>query len=193
MVQIEIAAVAARLVVEEGLDFAAAKRKAIKHMGLSARTALPDNEQLQLAVENYVAEYCADTQPAELHALRLLAREWMLRLEQFHPYISGAVWNGSATRTSDVYLQLFCDDPKSAEIFLLDQRIRYESSVLPGGPGKTQDALHIQAFCDALQEYIGVHLMIYDLDDLRDVPKTDARGRKLRGDVAALNQLLENT
>jgi hypothetical protein len=193
MVQLEIAAVAARMVVEEGLDFAAAKRKAVKDMGLSVRTALPDNDQLQQAVEDYVAEYCADTQPAELRALRELARDWMLRLQAFRPYISGAVWNGSATRTSDVYLQLFCDDSKATEIFLIDQQIRYQPGVVTVGHGKPQNVLHLQVFCAALQEYIGVHLMIYDRDDMRDAPKTDARGRKLRGDVAALNHLLENT
>ena len=37
----ELAAVAARLVVEEGLEYGAAKRRAIKQMGLPARTALP--------------------------------------------------------------------------------------------------------------------------------------------------------
>ena len=193
MVELEIAAVAARMVVEEGLDFAAAKRKAVKDMGLSPRTALPDNDQLQQAVEEYVAEYCADTQPAELRALRELARDWMQRLQAFHPYISGAVWNGSATRMSDVYLQLFCDDPKATEIFLIDQQIRYQPGEVKAGQGQPQNVLHLQAFSAALQEYIGVHLMIYDTDDVRDAPKTDARGRKLRGNLAALNQLLENT
>ena len=39
----ELAAHAARLVVEEGLDYGGAKRRAHKLMGLPARTALPDN------------------------------------------------------------------------------------------------------------------------------------------------------
>ena len=38
----ELAAVAARLVVEDGLEYAAAKRRAVKQLGLHARTALPD-------------------------------------------------------------------------------------------------------------------------------------------------------
>jgi hypothetical protein len=192
MVQQEIAAVAARLVVEEGLEFAAAKRKAVKNMGLSARTALPDNDLLQRAIEDYVAEFCSDTHPAELRALRQLALEWMERLAPFTPYLCGAVWNGSATRSADVHLQLYCDDPKSAEIYLIDHNIRYQPGSVTGAPGTARDVLHLQAFCVPLQEYIGVHLMIYDRDDLRTAAKTDARGRSLRGDRAALVRLLES-
>ena len=43
-------------------------------------------------------------------------------MAQFRPYLGGAVWNGTATRLSDIYLQLFCDDPKSAEIALIDHK-----------------------------------------------------------------------
>ena len=41
---LEIAATAARLVVEEGLAFGAAKHRALKELGLPARTALPAND-----------------------------------------------------------------------------------------------------------------------------------------------------
>ena len=37
----EIAATAARMVVEEGLEYGAAKRRAVKQLGLNARSALP--------------------------------------------------------------------------------------------------------------------------------------------------------
>ena len=39
----EIAATAARMVVEEGLEYGPAKRRALRQLGLPARTALPDN------------------------------------------------------------------------------------------------------------------------------------------------------
>ena len=45
-----IAATAARLVVEEGLEYAAAKRRALKELGLPARTPLPENDLLEEAV-----------------------------------------------------------------------------------------------------------------------------------------------
>ena len=64
----EITAIAARLVVEEGLDFGTAKRRAAKQTGGGARTGLPDNLAIEEAVEEYIAIFCADTQPAELRA-----------------------------------------------------------------------------------------------------------------------------
>ena len=189
----EIAAVAARLVVEEGLEYGGAKRRAVKQLGLPDRTALPDNSLVDAQVEDYIAIFCADTQPQELRTLRRLALEWMERLHAYRPYIGGAVWHGAATRRSDIYLQLFCDDPKSAEIGLIDLGVRYEPSSVKGFTGNTVDALSIHARSPELGEIVGVHLLIYDFDDLRGALKPDARGRSPRGDAAALRGLLHDS
>ena len=188
----EIAAVAARLVVEEGLEFGSAKRRAIKQMGLPARTPLPDNDVLEREVEDYIAIFCADTQPSELLALRQLAVIWMERLEAFRPHLGGQVWHGTATRHSDVYLQLFCDDSKSAELALINQDVPYEVRSVIGFQGETVDALSIHAFVRAFNEHVGVHLLVYDFDDLRGALRSDARGRKPRGDLAAVRALLQD-
>ena len=63
--QAEIAATAARLVVEEGLEYGPAKRRAVKQLGLPSRAALPDNDAVEDAVREYIAVFCADTQPAD--------------------------------------------------------------------------------------------------------------------------------
>ncbi|MBX9818321.1 MAG: hypothetical protein K2X79_09850 [Burkholderiaceae bacterium] len=189
----EIAATAARMVVEEGLEYGAAKRRAVKQLGVSARAALPDNDQLEAAVQEYIALFCADTQPQELQALRELALEWMERLAPFRPYVGGAVWHGTATRRSDIYLQLFCDDPKSAEIALIDGGVRFEARSVPGLHGEMVDALSVHAVCRPLGESVGVHLLVNDLDDVRGALQPDARGRRPRGDVAALRRLLQES
>ena len=187
----EIAVVAAGLIVEEGLDYGAAKRQAVKRLGASPRVTLPTNDQLEIAVEEHIAIYCADTQPGELRALRELALLWMQRLEKFRPYLAGAVWRGTATRNSDIYLQLFCDDPKSAEIGLIDMGIRFAVSSVNGFQGDKVDALSVRVLCQALGEQVGIHLMVYDFDDLRGALKTDSRGRTQRGDAVALTALLD--
>jgi hypothetical protein len=186
----EIAAVAARMVVEEGLDFGAAKRRAVKQMGLSGRTALPGNEEIEDEVMDYIALFCADTQPAELSALRRLALVWMQRMSVFKPYLGGAVWHGSATRLSDIYLQLFCDDCKSAEIALIEHRVDYVPRTVTGFHGESVEALSVHALCPELREDVGVHLLIYDWDDLRGALRPDAKGRTPRGDAAAVRALL---
>mgnify|MGYP000249318813 CR=1 FL=1 len=136
----EIAAAASAMVVEEGLEYGPAKRRALKQLGLPARTALPDNDALEDAVREYIALFCADTQPAELRALRELALVWMQRMADFRPFLGGAVWRGTATRLSDIYIQLFCDDPKSAEIALIEHQVDYEPRTVTGFTGDSVDA-----------------------------------------------------
>lgn len=186
----EIAATAARLVVEEGLEYGPAKRRAVKQLGVPPRSALPDNDQVEAAVGEYIAIFCADSQAEELQALRELAVQWMQRLEAFRPHLGGAVWRGTATRRSDIYLQLFCDDPKSAEISLIDKGVRFEVRSVPGLQGDMVDALSIHAMCQPLGEHVGVHLLINDLDDVRGALQPDGKGRAPRGNLAAVQKLL---
>jgi len=191
-VKSEIAATAARMVVEEGLEYGPAKRRAVKQLGLNARAALPDNDAVEDAVREYIELFCADTQPAELAALRKLALAWMERLAQFRPHLGGAVWHGTATRLSDIYIQLFCDDPKSAEIALIEQNVDYQARTITGFNGEAVEALSLSSVSRDLGEAIGVHLMIYDHDDVRGALKRDSKGRTPRGDLAAVRALLEN-
>ncbi|WHZ10486.1 MAG: putative nucleotidyltransferase [Burkholderiaceae bacterium] len=189
----EIAAAAARLVVEDGLEYGPAKRRAVRQLGLPQRTALPDNDEVEAAVREHIALFCADTQPAELLALRRLALVWMERMAVFRPYLSGAVWHGTATRRSEIYIQLFCDDSKSAEIALIDHRIDYEPHSVRGLHGDSVEALSLSVPSRELGAVVGVHLLVYDLDDLRGALKPDAHGRSPRGDVRAVRRLLQET
>ncbi|MDE1556686.1 MULTISPECIES: hypothetical protein [Comamonas] len=186
----EIAQTAARMVVEEGLEWGPAKRRAAKQLGLPPRTPLPDNDALEAAVREYIEIFCADTQPQELRALRELALVWMDRLQEFRPHLAGAVWRGTATRNSDIYIQLFCDDSKSAEIALINNNVQYDVTQVAGFHGDAVDALSISSLCKPLNEVVGVHLMVYDYDDLRGARRNDAQGRSQRGDAEAVRQLL---
>ena len=188
----EIAAVAARMVVDEGLEYGPAKRRALKQLGLPARTALPGNDEVEDAVVEHIALFCADTQPGELLALRRLALVWMVRMAAFRPYLGGAVWHGTATRLSDIYIQLFCDDSKSAEISLIDHQVDYEPRTVSGFHGEAVEALSLHVFCPELKEEVGVHLLIYDLDDVRGALKPDAKKRTPRGDLEAVRRLLHD-
>lgn len=189
----EIAATAARLVVEDGMEYGAAKQRALKLLGKRGLPAgeLPDNDELEAEVRDYLALFCADTQPAELAALRELALRWMERLAAFRPHLSGAVWRGTATRRNDVHLQLYCDDSKSAEIALLDAKVDYQVGSVRGPRGDMVDVLSVAETGRALGERVTVHLTILDHDDLRGALKLDASGRSQRGDAAALRHLLE--
>ncbi|MEY3887824.1 MAG: hypothetical protein RL650_1916 [Pseudomonadota bacterium] len=187
----EIAASAAQCVVEEGLEYGPAKRRALKILGLPPKTPLPNNEQLEAQVKDYIELFCADTQPTELLALRQHALMWMQRLQDFRPYLGGAVWHGTATRWSDIYLQLFCDDEKSCEIELINKGVDFEARTVNGLHGEPVEALSIHSFCKELGEEIGVHLLINEYDDVRGALKADAQGRAPRGDALAVQRLIE--
>jgi hypothetical protein len=189
----EIAATAASLIVEEGLEYGPAKRRAAKQLALPPRTELPDNDALEDAVREYISVFCAETQPVELAALRELALVWMQRMAAFRPYLTGAVWHGTATRLSDIYIQLFCDDSKSAEISLIEHKVDYEPRSVTGFTGASVEALSLSSLCKPLGENVGVHFMVYDHDDLRGALRPDAKGRTPRGDIAAVKKLLPET
>lgn len=188
----EIAAAAARLVVDEGMEYAQAKRKAARNLGrANARHAeLPPNELVEDQVREHIALFCADTQPAELRALRDLALVWMERLAEFRPHLAGAVWRGTATRLSAIHLDLYCDDAKSAELALINHGVDYDVGSRPDARGGEVNVLSIASRSASLGELVTLFLTVLDHDDLRGALKPDARGRSWRGDTAALRRLL---
>jgi hypothetical protein len=190
----ELAATAARLIVEEGLEYGPAKRRAAKVLGKHATRSvdLPDNQQVEDEVRAYIDIFCADTQPGELRALREVALLWMERLQAFRPHLTGAVWRGTATRLSSVHLQLFCDDSKEAELALIDKRVDYDVGSISGPRGDVVDVLTVSSPSAALGEPVTVHLTILDHDDLRGALKPGAHGQAERGDLAALRRRMES-
>lgn len=188
----ELAATAARLVVEEGLEYGPAKKRAARDLGLNGRrAALPDNETVEAAVREYLTLFCSDTQPAELAELRRIALQWMEQLAEFRPHLSGAVWRGTATRLSAIHLDLYCDDPKSAELALLNRGIDYDVISAPGPRGQDIDVLSISQQSAALGDWVTLHLSVLDHDDLRGALRADAQGQTWRGGLAALRRRVD--
>lgn len=192
----EIAAAAARLVVDEGMEYGPAKRKAARDLGgRSTRgVELPSNEAIEDEVRDVLALFHADDQPAELAALRRHALRWMHRLADLRPHLAGAAWRGTATRRSCLHLDLYCDDPKAAEIALINLGLDYDTASGPAGSrGEPVPVLTLASRCDELGDTVTVYLHVRDLDDLRGALKPDARGRTLRGDAGALRRLIAQT
>lgn len=188
----EIAASAARLIVEEGLEYGAAKRRAARDLGASGRSSnLPGNDEIEDEVRAYISLYCADSQPGELAALREIAACWMERLAAFRPFLTGAVWRGTATRLNDIHIELYCDDSKAAEFALIDQRVDYEVSRAESARGREVDVLNLYVPGPDRSRPVRVALTVLDYDDLRGALRPDARGQAQRGDLAALHALQE--
>ncbi len=190
LVRAEIAAVAARMIAQDGADYGSAKRKAARQvLGEDSPAAgiLPDNAQVEAEVRQYQALFLGDAQSARVHALRVIALEVMDALARFTPYLSGAVLNGTAGAHDDIHLQLFAESAKEVEIFLLNRNVNIDISETPHFKGHRHEPVETVSF---LWRKEGVHAALYEMNDLRGALKPRADGRMARADAAALRQLM---
>lgn len=185
----EIAVAAARMIAEDGADYGSAKRKAAKQILGNAKVRgdfLPDNAQIEDEVRLYNELFFSDRQPARLLHLRTLALQLMSELAQFAPYLTGAVLNGTAGEHSDIHLQLFTESPKDVEIYLLNKNVSFEVSETAHFSGRDQSVETVSF----MREKEGVHLALYEIDDLRGAVRASNAGRAERADMAAVRALI---
>jgi hypothetical protein len=183
----EIAAVAARMIAEDGADYQSAKRKAVQQVlgnGKPSSNCMPDNAEIEDQVRLYNELFLADTQPARLQHLRQLACLLMADLAAFQPYLTGAVLNGTAGEHSDIHLQLFIDSTKDVEIELLNRHIDFTATEPP--TKKNHAPIEILSF---MWRNEGVHLSLHDAADLHTTPK-NKEGRLQRANLRNVQTLL---
>jgi hypothetical protein len=191
LLRAEIAAAAARMIAEDGADYATAKRKAARHVLGNTKVRgeyMPDNAQVEDEVRAYNELFFGDTQPARLLHLRRLALQLMAELERFSPYLTGAVLNGTAGEHSDIHLQLFAESPKEVEIFLINKNVDFEVSE-SAHFRKRDEPVEVPSF---LWKNEGVHLALYEMNDLRGALKT-ADGKLMRADAQTLQNLINDS
>jgi hypothetical protein len=192
----EIAIAAARMIAEDGLDYATAKRKAARQVVGETRVGgewLPDNEQIEEEIREYQAIFQSDSQPAMLRRMREVALEWMDRLQLFNPYLTGAVLNGTAGEHSDIHLQCFCDNPKEVAIYLLNASIQYDVSETRHFAGRGYvETLSFLTRPSSDEAPMGLHIALYDTNDLRGAVRADGRGKLARANASAVRALLDN-
>jgi hypothetical protein len=127
-IRTRIAAVAARIMAEDGIeDFAMAKRKAARQLGAGGTESLPNNDEVEIELRVYQSLYQGEEQRERLRFLRGVALAAMEQLADFKPYLTGPVLKGTAGRYADIDLQLFADSGKELEIFLLNRNIPYQT------------------------------------------------------------------
>jgi len=170
-----IAAVAARIMAEDGVeDFATAKRKAARQLGAVDTQSLPNNDEIETELRVYQSLYQGEEQRERLHYLRSQALEAMEQLVDFKPYLIGPVLKGTAGRYADIDLQVFADSSKELEIFLLNRNIPYETSELHQYSGDQVRAVSVLSL-----DWRGtpVRVAVYGPGDERRNVKTSPLGR----------------
>jgi hypothetical protein len=125
-----IASAAARLMAEDGIsDFALAKRKAARSLGLPETSQMPDNAEVEAELRIYQRLFQTAEQSTVIAHLRRKAVDLMAIVQQFNPYLTGSVLDGTAGRYAEIDIQLFAESAKDVEIFLLNKQIDFEHSV----------------------------------------------------------------
>jgi hypothetical protein len=171
-----IAHLAARLMAEDGIeDYAQAKRKAARQVGAPDARQMPDNDEIDAALRAY-RELYQNGHSTQLRELRQLALAIMHELAVFNPHLIGSVLRGSAGRYAGIQLQLFTENAKSVEHYLLDRDIRFrctETRLYAGDLSLTAPVLIFDRDgCD-------IYLTLLSPRDLRLPLKTSVAGRPI--------------
>lgn len=185
--RLEIAAAAARLIADGGLDYGSAKRKAVRQLAGDTqlpRDAMPDNSEIDEALREHL-ELFDDGHAARVERMRRVALELMGELAGFQPYLTGAVWKGIVAEHAPIHLQLFHDDSKDVGIFLLDRGIDFDVTEMPHFRGDGHRADIEASTMTWRQEPVLISL--YATDDLRGALRGDPVER---GDARAVARLL---
>jgi hypothetical protein len=187
-----IAAVAARIMAEDGIeDFAMAKRKAARQLGAGDTQSLPNNDEIETELRVYQSLYQGEEQRERLRYLRRQALAAMEQLADFKPYLTGPVLKGTAGRYADIDLQVFADSGKELEIFLLNRNIPYETSESRYYSGNQARAVSVLSL-----DWRGtpVRVAVCWPDDERRSVKTSPLGRPLeRAGLDAVRTLVANS
>ena len=188
--RIRIAAAAARIMAEEGInDFALAKRKAARRLGAADSEALPTNDEIEAELRDYLALYQAEEHPERIVELRRVALEAMRALERFNPYLTGPVLAGLAGPYAEIELQLFPESSKEVELYLLDNDIPYEASDKRRFTGDRERAV---AILSLTWRGLPLRLSVFDRRDERTALKTSLAGRvAARAGIAEVSALMQ--
>lgn len=185
-----IAAAAARIMAEDGIDdFGLAKRKAARQLGVVDSRALPGNDEVEDELRAYRSIYQAGEQDARSAELLGVALDAMRALQQFKPYLTGAVLKGIAGPYSPIDLQLFPESAKEVEIFFADRGVDYETEEVRRFSGdRERAAVTLSAYW---RDY-PLRLTVCDPRDERISLKTSPLGKTMdRAGITEVSTLLE--
>lgn len=172
------------LAEDGGMDYGFAKRKAARQLGMSDSRQLPDNREIEEALRSYQALYQGQEQPDRLSMLRQVAVKYMELLRDFDPHLTGSVLNGTAGRHSDVNLQLFTDNDKELEFFLMNRKIAYRRGEIRAEgmncPHYSLDDAHA-----------AVELTVYPATELRNMRRLQPDGSLRRARLEQVRALLQ--
>ncbi len=187
--RLRIAHLAARLMVEDGIeDYALAKKKAARQAGVADTRHLPGNDEIEDALKSYQQTFHADDQRDRVQELREKAVRAMQELAAFNPHLCGSVLSGSAGKYADINLQMFTDDAKAVELFLIGRGIDYKPGQTALYSGDARITVPVFTMND---DGTDIEIAVLSPRDARLPLKTSLAGKAIeRAKLAAVEELL---
>ena len=185
-----MANLAARLIAESGAtNFAEAKQKAARQMGIADQGSLPDNHEIDVALRAYLSIFQGDSQPQECRDLRRIAADGMLWLDRFSPWLVGSVLSGTANRYSPIELEIVDEDLKRLELFFLNESVAFKTRVTPAISAYPRTALNAISIYEILFNEFPILIWCFPDQAARSAQRPRAslyHARARRKDVLAL-------
>ncbi len=159
-------------------DYEQAKRKACERLGISGRTPMPGNDEIQHALTAYLELFKSDTQPELLMQLRQSARKVMVFLAKFEPRLVGSVLHGTADQYAPVQLHVFAESPEIILQYLLEHDIPYQlaNKRIKYCDGRVEEITK----CECHDGQVPVELMLLDRMGLREAPRSPIDGKPMQ-------------
>jgi hypothetical protein len=172
-----IASMAAEIIIEEGVsDYLYAKKKAAKYLNYNSYQILPSNNEIDEAIRDYQATFPSNN-VADFIFYQDIAIKIMSELEPFNPLITGTLQEGRVTNNQKILINLFTDNFKEIEYFLLSNNYQF----------KTKDPKRLDNFLIKYilsYENIETELTVFDILEPRhkDKNKSMIKGRGIKVD-----------
>jgi hypothetical protein len=164
---------------EEGiLDFQHAKRKAAERIDPLGQGALPNNQEVELALRDYMQTFQAAALRERLAQRYRLARHAMHKLETFEPRLVGPLLRGIATVNSPVELHVFADSVEELCMSLMDRGLRYEldEKRLRFGGGRYEQI----PLCRLFEEQVPIEVAVFVPRGRKEPPVSPVDGKTMR-------------
>ena len=189
--RLEVANEAARIMREQGIrDYLLAKRKAAERLGVSDRSSLPGNDEIEVALKAQQRLFGGAGYENRLAMLRRTAGQVMRILDGFEPRLVGPVLTGAVTDHSDVNLHVFSDAPEAVALRLMDQGIPFQLTErrVRYSPERT-DCMPAYRF---VAGDVPVEVAVFPYSGMRQAPYCPVEGRPMRraslADLAGLTE-----
>jgi hypothetical protein len=143
------------------------------------------------ALKTYQLIYHREEHRDRLRELRERAVRAMRELARFNPYLTGSVLNGNAGKYADINLQLFTDNEKAVELYLIERGISYKAAQGRLYAGEEMRTVPVYQITD---DGTMIELTVLSPYDLRRPLRTTPEGKNIeRARLPAVEQLLVET